>query len=84
MLMLGMPILASSGYVACVDATKCEGCGICEKACHFSAIKVDKKSVVSWERCMGCGVCEYQCPNEAITLMRDEKKGVPFDVKVMV
>lgn len=83
MLKLGIPLLASSGYVCRVDESKCEACGICEQACHFNAITVDKIAKVSWEKCMGCGVCEVKCPNAAMSLVRDEKKGLPFDVRMM-
>jgi Pyruvate/2-oxoacid:ferredoxin oxidoreductase delta subunit len=34
--------------------------------------------------CMGCGVCEGQCSQHAITLVRDERKGIPLDVRAMV
>ncbi len=84
MMKLGMPMLASSGYVSSVDASRCEACGTCEKACHFEAISVAETAVVNREKCMGCGVCEVKCPNKAMSLVRDEKKGVPFDVRVMV
>jgi ferredoxin len=84
MMKLGMPMLASSGYVSRIDIAKCDACGTCEKACHFEAIKVDKTAMVTWEKCMGCGVCEAKCPNDAVSLVRDEKKGIPFDVRVMV
>ncbi|HYA87784.1 MAG TPA: 4Fe-4S binding protein [Nitrospirota bacterium] len=80
----GAPFLASSGYVARVDKLKCDACGKCEKTCHFGAVKVEKTSTVQWEKCMGCGACESQCSNEAISLVRDEKKGLPFDVRMML
>jgi Pyruvate/2-oxoacid:ferredoxin oxidoreductase delta subunit len=32
---------------------------------------------------MGCGVCEAQCPNDALELVRDERKGVPLDVRAL-
>jgi ferredoxin len=38
-------------------------------------------SVVEWEKCMGCGVCEGQCEMEGITLVLDERKGIPLDVQ---
>jgi ferredoxin len=84
MLKYGTKMLSSSGYVAQVDASKCEACGTCEKACHFKAIDIDKTARISWDKCMGCGACEVKCPNQAMTLARDEKKGLPFDVKMMV
>jgi len=84
MVKYGAPSLASSGYVAHVDTSQCDACGKCGNACPFEAIKTDKAAVVQWEKCMGCGVCVSQCPNEAVSLVRDEKKGVPFDVRLMV
>jgi ferredoxin len=84
MVKFGAQMLSSSGYVSVVDASKCDGCGACEKACHFNAIAVDKTASVAWDKCMGCGVCEVKCPNKAMSLVRDEKKGLPFDVRLMV
>jgi ferredoxin len=39
---------------------------------------------VDLKKCMGCGVCTGQCPAEAISLERDETKGVPLDVRSLV
>jgi len=80
----GMKILASSGYVSQVDESKCKACSICAKVCHFNAISVDKTAAVIWDKCMGCGSCVVKCPNQARSLVRDEKKGIPFDVGAMV
>ncbi|HYA85944.1 MAG TPA: 4Fe-4S binding protein [Nitrospirota bacterium] len=79
----GMNFLASSGYVSQVDTSKCKACGTCEKTCHFNAMSVGKTASVNWDKCMGCGSCEVKCPNHAISLVRDEKKGLPFDVRLM-
>ena len=79
----GAPMVASSGYVAQVDETYCAACATCEDACPFEAIQVNGTAVVNWEACMGCGVCVGQCPNEAMLLVRDEKKGVPLDVRLL-
>ncbi len=82
MMKYGSPMMASSGYVAMVDDTVCTGCAICEDACPFNAIGVvDDKAVVGWDACMGCGVCVGQCPTGAVSLVRDEKKGMPLDVR---
>ncbi len=78
-----VPVLASSGYVAQVDETLCAACATCEDACPFKAIQVNETSVVNWEACMGCGVCVGQCPDEAMSLVRDERKGVPMDVRLL-
>ena len=73
-----VPMVASSGFVAEVE----EGaCGTCEELCPFAAITLNGRSQVIWEKCMGCGVCEGHCDTGAITLVRDERKGVPLDVR---
>ncbi len=79
----GVPMLASSGYVARVDEATCAACGTCAEACPFDAIQVNGRAVVNWESCMGCEVCVGQCPNEALSLVRDERKGVPLDVRLL-
>lgn len=83
MMKYGTPMVASSGFVARPDTRKCDACGKCEKACPFNAVTVDKTAAVTWERCMGCGVCEGLCPNGAMSLVRDEKKGATFDVRLI-
>jgi len=79
----GTPMMASSGYVAQVDETLCVACDTCKEACPFGAIQVDGMAVVKWEACMGCGVCMGQCPNKAVSLVRDERKGAPLDVRLL-
>jgi Pyruvate/2-oxoacid:ferredoxin oxidoreductase delta subunit len=76
--------MASSGYVVQVDEALCAACATCEDACPFHAIQVNGTAVVSWEACMGCGVCVDQCPSEAMSLLRDERKGIPLDVRTLV
>jgi ferredoxin len=80
----GIPMMASSGYVAALDGDLCNQCGACVDACPFHALSMDDSGVVrSWELCMGCGVCVERCPTQAMTLVRDEKKGVPLDVRLL-
>jgi len=84
MVKYGVPQVASSGYVAQVDNSVCTACKICEDACPFGAIEVNDTAVINWDACMGCGVCEGQCPSGAMLLVRDEKKGIPLDVRLLI
>jgi len=79
----GVPMLAASGYVAQVDEAQCAACGDCIEACAFGALSLDGFAHVNWDKCMGCGVCEGQCQVGGIALVRDERKGVPLDVRVL-
>ncbi len=79
-----IPMMASSGYVAAFDRELCNLCGACVDACPFNALSMDDATVErNWELCMGCGVCVEKCPTQAFTLARDEKKGVPLDVRLL-
>jgi ferredoxin len=85
MVKYGNPVMASSGYVAQVDKSICTGCGICVDACPFNALSIeDETSVMDWEKCLGCGICEAVCPNDARSLVRDEGKGIPLDVRLLI
>ena len=75
----GTPMLASSGYVAQVDADLCAACGLCADHCQFDAITMDNGyASVDVIACMGCGVCVAQCPQDAFTLQRDPARGEPL------
>jgi ferredoxin len=79
------PMLASSGYIAHVDADLCIGCGDCVETCQFGALSlVDDVAAVEYELCMGCGVCVSRCSNDAHMLVLDAAKGVPFSVRDML
>ena len=80
-----IPWLASSGFVAQVDKDLCTACGTCVAACPFDAISLGEDGItLEWQKCMGCGVCIEQCPNAARSLVRDERKGVPLDVRLLI
>jgi len=81
----GVPMLASSGYVARVDATLCAACGTCASYCQFRAITVpDGHAVVDTTACMGCGVCVSHCPQAALSLVRDMSKSAPLELDALL
>jgi Pyruvate/2-oxoacid:ferredoxin oxidoreductase delta subunit len=81
----GTPMLASSGYVAAVDAELCADCGTCTEFCQFAAIAVDDGSArIDAAACMGCGVCVAHCPQEAISLQRDPARGEPLEIQELI
>jgi Pyruvate/2-oxoacid:ferredoxin oxidoreductase delta subunit len=80
----GTPMLASSGYVAEIDADKCRACGVCEKACLFAAISKDGTMRVEPSVCMGCGICTNQCRFDAIHMVRDQARGEPLEIRELI
>jgi ferredoxin len=80
----GMPLLASSGYVAQVDSELCLKCRKCEKTCQFNAIRMDEKAVIDEAQCMGCGVCVGQCKSGAIRLVRAPARGEPLEIQTLI
>jgi heterodisulfide reductase subunit A-like polyferredoxin len=81
----GTPMLASSGYLAQVDADLCAACGECADVCQFAAISVDDGFAhIDVAVCMGCGVCVSQCSQEAISLLRDPAKDEPLEIQKLI
>ncbi len=81
---LGVPMLASSGYVAQVDAGRCAGCGTCVTACPFGALALtDGAAAVQAEACLGCGVCTERCRLGAVSLRRDLSRGTPLELQAL-
>jgi len=78
----GIPMLASSGFVAQVDEDVCISCETCVDYCQFGALEMDDTFTMSvvYDKCMGCGICIDKCDQESITLVADESKGVPLDI----
>jgi Pyruvate/2-oxoacid:ferredoxin oxidoreductase delta subunit len=78
----GTPMLASSGYIAQVDETKCIGCGLCEPFCQFHAIVImDGINQVDTNVCMGCGICVSHCDQNAVELVLSPDKPLPLEME---
>jgi heterodisulfide reductase subunit A-like polyferredoxin len=78
-------MLAASGYISRANPDLCIGCGTCAERCQFGAISiVDGLAVIDAAACMGCGVCVDQCEQGGLSLFRDEGKGVPLEMDVLM
>lgn len=66
-----------------IDKEKCNGCGLCAKACHEGAIgMVDGKATLLREDyCDGLGDCLPACPTGAITFV--EREALAYDEKAV-
>ena len=62
-----------------IDESKCNGCGLCAKACAEGAIKIinGKAKLISETYCDGLGACIGHCPQDAITI--EKRKAANFD-----
>jgi len=72
--------LASSSFLAVVDAEECIGCEECTGRCPFKAIQMStmEKAQVVQEVCYGCGLCSSVCPTQAISLTKREAPPDPY------
>lgn len=57
-----------------IDERKCNGCGLCVKACHEGAIAMvnGKAKLIRDDYCDGLGDCLPECPTGAITIEKRE------------
>ena len=76
------PVGTVLGYIANysnlkmrVNEDKCIKCGLCEKNCKASCIKVEKGQPVKFDytRCVVCGDCQAVCGKQALHLAPAEK-----------
>jgi len=65
------PVSMGARVVCRIDAVKCNGCGLCVKACPNNAI-IETQLENEWvciidpDKCNGCGECVDKCEEAAI------------------
>lgn len=68
------PFLGS--YLAEIDETACQSCGVCAKVCRYNAIRPPTENQAGYSvnelLCEGCAACVHSCPESAIQLRQQQ------------
>jgi heterodisulfide reductase subunit A len=75
--------------VAKVNEDLCSGCRICESACGYEAINVEKVgdrelAKVTEGLCRGCGICSSACPMDAIMMPNYSDKQITAQIDAVL
>jgi heterodisulfide reductase subunit A len=71
--------------VARINEDICSGCKVCESACSYNAIRVEKVgdkelAKVTEGLCRGCGICSSVCPMDAIKMPNYSDKQITAQI----
>ncbi|MGB2855698.1 MAG: CoB--CoM heterodisulfide reductase iron-sulfur subunit A family protein [Dehalococcoidia bacterium] len=74
--------------VACVDETRCQGCGRCEEICEFHAPRIRKNGLIPVSSinevlCKGCGACAVSCPTGAISIKHFTRQEILAELEAL-
>lgn len=67
-----------------INEEKCDGCGLCAKACHEGAIGIidGKAKLLREDYCDGLGDCLPACHADAISF--EEREALPYDEEAVI